>query len=118
MEPSGSIPDVQLFIVLKWAIIGIIGSGLMTLGSLIVKKWWYGNEKRNRRSADVEDEVTKKTLLDHFLANQEQQTIATHQLTEEMHGIKSALIVNGEVLKAIGDAFHCKYPEHSVSARR
>ena len=113
MEPSATIPDVQLFIVLKWAFIGIVASGLMTLGSLIVKKWWYGNEKRDRRASDREEEETRMTLLDHFLENQKQQTIATQNLTRELHEIQSALAQNGDFLKAIGDKFHCKYQEHA-----
>lgn len=114
MDPGASIPDVQIFIVLKWMVLIIITTGLMTWTSLYVKRIYYGGTERDRRASDYNTAENNKTILEHFLANQKDQTHQTNILRNEMREIKNALIRNGEALREVASSFNqseCKYYE-------
>lgn len=106
MEPR--IPDVEIFVALKWILILMLTSGLMTFAGLIVKRWWYGSEKHNRR----EDEMESRGWIERFLKLQESHTQNTLDLRDEMHGVRDELKSNGDAIRDLSRSWECKYPEH------
>lgn len=102
------LPEVEFFIVMKWMIVIMVGASLATLAGLIVKRWWYGNPKFNRRG---EDNDATRGWLDRYIALQKETNSVNVTVINKLDEVVNALKDNGTAIKEAGEAFKCNY-EH------
>lgn len=103
------IPDIELFMVFKWALVLMFVSALTTFASLVVKRYWYGNAKHNRRA---DDDSNTRGVLERFFELKEASNKVLVELKNEMGNMSAALKANSEMLQRAVDNWECKYPEH------
>jgi hypothetical protein len=104
------VPDVELFVVIKWMFVVAFGAGLAQLASLWVKRKWYGSEKHTRRN----DEEDSRGWIERFLSVQKQSVDATVLLANKMQLILDSLNNNGKAIQEFTKAAECKYEGEKI----
>lgn len=99
------VPDVELFMVFKWLIVLLIGAAVAQLASLMVKKWWYGAEKHDRRG----DSEQSRGWITRFLDQQKEYTSSNILLGQKIDAVLIALHNNGKIIEDFTEETRCRY---------
>lgn len=106
MEPN--MPSMELWTVVRWMVLLLILFGLKEFSALIVKKWWFGVAKHDRRK----DSEESRGWIERFLENQREHTDALISMAKINSEILNQLRQNGEVIEKAAEKMECKFENH------